>query len=336
MSFSIRRVSKYARWVKNLSSNYNNNKKIGHEYARCCRNESIYSLLGNTKKEKYWAEAKHRWVEDYIKSAVPETIKKYSNCERPNNLFAMQDAPTVWSMWWQGEEQADKLFRMCIASARQHINQPVTVLSKNNYQKYFDLPDYIIKKFEEGKIQIQHICDLMFVSILAEQGGLFTGATVYWSQDIDEDTLKAPFFSPRAVDWNATAVSKFRWTGYLMGGNKEFPLFQFARDALFEYWENHDLAVDYLLLDYIFNIAYDLIPCVKELIDSLPEQNNMDRNELIKHLSDPYNEESFQRFCQGNTKFYKLSWKFGAKDLLTSDGRVTNYGHMLREAGLTE
>ena len=75
------------------------------------------------------------------------------------------------------------------------------------------MPDYIIKKFEEGKIQIQHICDLMFVRILAEQGGLFTGATVYWSQDIDEDTLKAPFFSPRAVDWNAQPFRSFDGQG---------------------------------------------------------------------------------------------------------------------------
>ena len=153
---------------------------------------------------------------------------------------------------------------------------------------------------------------------------------MYWAQDADEEMLRAPFFSPRAVDWNATAVSKYRWTGYLMAGNKEFPFFQFARDALLEYWKNRDMAVDYLLLDYIFDIAYTVIPCVKKLIDSLPEKNNMLRNELIGHLSDPYDESVFQRYTSGDTKFYKLSWKFGKKERKTEESLETNYGHMLR------
>ena len=336
MGFSIKRLDKYFRWVRNLSSSYNENLVIGKDYAKYCRMETVCSLIGDKTNERKWAERKHLWISRYIRESIPETLKKYQGCTSPDNLFDPQSEVKVWSMWWQGEENAGELFRMCIASARKHIPYPVVVLDKVNYAKYIDLPEYVIQKHNEGKVRIQHMCDLMFASILAQQGGFFTGATVYWTQDAEEDLLRAPFFTPRAVDWDTTAVSKFRWTGYLMAGNKEFPLFQFARDALLEYWKNRDAAVDYLLLDYIFDIAYSDIPCVKVLIDSLPEKNNMLRNELIGHLSDPYDEELFRRYTFGDTKFYKLSWKFGKKEKITETNQMTNYGHMLDELGIQE
>ena len=237
----------------------------------------------------------------------------------------------VWSMWWQGEAQADKLFRMCIDSARRHTHQPVITLDKDNYRQYFELPDYILRKHAEGKIALQHICDLMVVSILAAEGGFFTGATVWWSQDATEELLRAPFWTCRAVSESRVNMSRSRWVGYVMGGRREFPLFAFARDCLHEYWQNCDKAVDYLMLDYIFELAYQNIPCVRAAIDALPPQNNMLRNELIYHLSDSYDPERFKRYTQGDTFLYKLSWKFGNKAEKTLDGKSTNYGHMLEE-----
>lgn len=234
-------------------------------------------------------------------------------------------------MWWQGEENADKLFRMCIDSARCHTHQPVITLDKENYSKYFEIPEHILRKHAEGKIALQHICDLMVVSVLAAEGGFFTGATVWWSQDATEELLRAPFWTCRAVSESRVNMSRSRWVGYVMGGRREFPLFAFARDCLHEYWQNCDKAVDYLMLDYIFELAYQNIPCVRAAIDALPPQNNMLRNELIYHLSDSYDPERFKRYTQGDTFLYKLSWKFGNKAEKTLDGKSTNYGHMLEE-----
>ena len=83
------------------------------------------------------------------------------------------------------------------------------------------------------------------------------------------------------------------------------------------------------MMDYIFELAYRSIPCVREMIDSLPEKNNMLRNDLIMHLGDPYDEEVFRKYTDGDTFLYKLSWKFGRKDVVTPDGKDTNYGYMI-------
>ncbi len=75
---------------------------------------------------------------------------------------------------------------------------------------------------------------------------------------------------------------------------------------------------------------YETYNKVKEMIDSIPD-NNLLRNELIDRLGEKYDQEQFKKYTEGDTFLYKLSWKFGNKDIETVDGSVTNYGYMLEE-----
>ena len=331
MGFRVKHLKKYKRWAGNTLSIYRENCEFDRSYAKRQLALSTAQLLQKPGMIDRAAEKKHKWVLAYMEQHCAETIRKYRDMPAPKNLHEPQKDPKIWSMWWQGEEQADPLFQMCINSARLHTHQPVITLTKDNYSQYFEIPDYILQKFDEGKVMIQHICDLMVVSIMAAEGGFFTGATVWWSQDAPDGVLNAPYYTCRAVSQSKENMSRSRWVGYVMGGNKEFPLFSFTRDCLLEYWKNCDQAVDYLMMDYIFELAYRNIPCVREMIDSLPEKNNMLRNDLIMHLGDPYDAEAFRKYTDGDTFLYKLSWKFGRKDVVAADGRDTNYGHMLKE-----
>ncbi len=331
MGFQITHLQKYRNWMKKERESYRDICLISKELAKLDRRLQVSMLLKNQRRVERISEEKHRWILDYITARCPETLQKYRGMPAPADYAEPNSEIKVWSMWWQGEDQADPLFRMCIDSARRHTHQPIITLDKDNYQRYITIPEHILKKHAAGKIALQHICDLMLVSILAAEGGFFTGATVWWAQDAAEELLRAPFWTCRAVSSSHFHMSRSRWVGYVMAGRKDFPLFSFARDCLHEYWKNCDKAVDYLLLDYVFELAYRNIPCVRALIDALPERNNMLRNELIEHLSDPYDPEKFKRYTEGDTFLYKLSWKFGKKEESTAEGLQTNYGHMLSE-----
>ena len=331
MGFNIKHIKKYIGWIKKDRADYRDACIVSKDLAKINRRLNVALLTGKNEKAEAISEEKHKWILNYMEERCPETLKKYRGATTGFDNSTPNPELKVWSMWWQGEENADKLFRMCIDSARRHTHQPIVALDKDNYKQYFEIPEHILRKHEEGKIALQHICDLMVVSILAAEGGFFTGATVWWSQDATEELLRAPFWTCRAVSESHLSMSRSRWVGYVLAGKKEFPLFSFARDCLHEYWKNCDKAVDYLMLDYIFELAYQNIPCVREAIDSLPEQNNMLRNELIMHLSDPYNPESFKRYTEGDTFLYKLSWKFGGKALKTTDGKATIYAALLKQ-----
>lgn len=331
MGFNIKHISKYFRWVKNDRASYRDACLVSKELAKINRRLNYALLMGNDGKAEAISDEKHRWILNYIEDKCPETLKKYRGIKTEFDNYSLNPDLKVWSMWWQGEENADKLFRMCIDSARRHTHQDIVTLNKDNYKQYFEIPDHILRKHAEGKIALQHICDLMVVSILAAEGGFFTGATVWWSQDATEELLRAPFWTCRAVSDSHVSMSRSRWVGYVMAGKKDFPLFGFTRDCLHEYWKNCDKAVDYLMLDYVFELAYRNIRCVREVIDALPKENNMLRNELIMHLSDPYDPESFKRYTEGDTFLYKLSWKFGGKSLETTDGKTTIYAALLNQ-----
>ena len=171
MSFHIKHLHKYTRWLRNAMSTYRENCKFNRTYARLHLALTTSQLLQKPEMIDRAARRKHAWVLSYMKRNCAETIRKYRNMPAPANLYEPQHDPKVWSMWWQGEDQADPLFRMCIQSARIHTHRPVITLSKDNYREYFDIPDHILRKFNEGKIKIQHICDLMVVSIMAAEGG---------------------------------------------------------------------------------------------------------------------------------------------------------------------
>lgn len=330
MGFHILHIHKYVRWLKKEQKEYRDACQSSRELAGIQRRLSFAMLRGKQAQVQKYSDQKHQWILDYVAARCPETLARYRQMPAPEHLAEPNPERKVWSMWWQGEENADKLFRMCIDSARRHTHEPVITLDKDNYHKYFEIPEHILRKHADGKIALQHVCDLMVVSILAAEGGFFTGATVWWAQDATDELLRAPFWTCRAVSDSHYNMSRSRWVGYVMAGRRDFPLFSFARDCLHEYWQNCDKAVDYLMLDYIFELAYQNIPCVRAAIDALPEQNNMLRNELINHLSDPYDPEQFKRYTQGDTFLYKLSWKFGEK-LLERDGAATNYAYMLSE-----
>lgn len=334
MSFTVKHIGKYMRWVRHELAAWQDSARISRELAG--RNLRLdIALLRQAPPEvtDAAAMAKHEWILSYLRELCPETLRRYAAQPDPEATVGLQEEGKVWSMWWQGEEAAPPLFRMCIESARRHTGRPVVVLSRDNYADYFTIPDYILRKHKEGKIAVQHVCDLMVVSVLAAQGGFFTGATVYLSQDVPGELLRTPFFTCRAVTQRRVQMSRSRWVGYLLAGQRDFPLFAFTRDFLLEYWSKADKAVDYLLMDYIFELAYETIPCVREAIDALPD-NNLLRNELNACLGEPYQPEQFRRFTEGDTMFYKLSWKFGSKATRTPEGSLTNYGHMRQELGI--
>ena len=158
MGFNIKHLNKYVRWVTTTAKNYKTDcVNVDREYARLCLKQNVALLLQKQALMDRTSAAKHEWVLSYMEKACAGTIAKYRDMPAPANLMALQPERKVWSMWWQGEENADKLFRMCIDSARRHTGGDVIVLDKDNYSDYFDIPAYMLEKNRQGKIKLQHI-----------------------------------------------------------------------------------------------------------------------------------------------------------------------------------
>lgn len=61
-------------------------------------------------------------------------------------------------------------------------NDNVCLITKDNYNKYCHIPDYILQKLYRQEISITHFSDILRVSLLAENGGLWLDSTCWVSK----------------------------------------------------------------------------------------------------------------------------------------------------------
>lgn len=113
-----------------------------------------------------------------------------------------------------------------------------------------------------------------------------------------------------------------------MTGYAHNPIFEFGRDAFFEWWRKYDDIVDYVLIDYLILLGYKNFQQIRELIDDVPD-NNQDIFEMYQVLDKPYTIELYDRLTKRNI-IHKLTYKIDLKKE-TADGEETLYAHLLRE-----
>ena len=326
------KIYRYLRWLRHEKKEYQINKEyFSEEYAKLCfaADKAAYKR----KSEEFVLaayQAKDHYILKYLNVLLHDVIEKYQFCEY-NAPIKEPEKAVIWVLWWQGEENAPEIVKACIRSIRKNANgHKVIFLSQENYQSYVTLPEMIVKKHNAGVISHAAYSDMIRLSLLSKYGGMWIDATVFISQPIPEELFLKDFFTLKTYNRNYTWVSKSRWTGYYLAGKKNFQLFTFARDALFLYWQKMDYIIDYLLPDYVYELAYQNISVVRRAIDDLPD-NNKRRGDLMAAINNEYDPELFQMLKTGETFASKLSWRYGNPVATTKNGKMTNYGYLISE-----
>ena len=114
MGFSVKRINKYVRWVKNTANNYKTDKaKVGGKYASLCLKQNVALLLQKPAMIDKASQAKHEWVLAYMEKACAETVKTNKTRRSAKTLFLIIcyflfffDLPACFSVtnactgWW--------------------------------------------------------------------------------------------------------------------------------------------------------------------------------------------------------------------------------------------
>ena len=120
-------------------------------------------------------------------------------------------------------------------------------------------------------------------------------------------------------------VSKERWTGFLQASESNTILCDFIYNFFLEYWKNQKILIHYLLIDYVFALAYNEIPACRKILDDVP-LNNPELYNLEDIMSSKFDEKVYKKLT-AETMFFKLSWKTHYKKSFF--GRETFYGYLL-------
>lgn len=273
-----------------------------------------------------WAHKKREdWIIDYLEDILSDVIEKYKD---NNNIGEYTDNAPIWVCWWTGIETAPALVKQCINSIYNNSNgHLVNFITKDNYQDYLDIPDYIIEKVNSKKMCLANFSDYLRFALMAKYGGLWIDATIYVSKDLPENYFANPVFSCKSETTNCNYISRYRWTSFLFYTWKNNTLSNFFKDCFEEYWKSHDVAIDYLLVDYIINSAYNNNIIIRNIIDKIPI-NNVHRDDLQAAMNNALPATEFNSIIKDDTILYKLSWRETYKEI-NSEGKDTVYKHFL-------
>lgn len=254
----------------------------------------------------FFHNKKDKWILKYLSSMLKNIILEYQG-EAFGGVY-IKDAP-IWVCWWSGIDDAPALVKQCVKSIQKNsANHTVYFISKDTYKQYITIPDFIFQRFNEGNMCAAHFSDYLRYSLLEKYGGLWLDATIFVSQELPEEYFSSPFFTCKSNITETRFISKYRWTTFCIGGWKDNILFNFLKLSLENYWKQNDVAIDYLFLDYLIEIAYNTIPSIRNQIDKVP-LNNLSRDDLQAAMNAALRSDDIDKVLNNETILYKLSWR---------------------------
>ena len=304
--------------------------KITHflELYRTFGADIAFSVLAASRFRRA-SSLKHKCILRYLKDHYSGFIADYA--DRPSIEQSNNDIPAIWTMWWQGTENLPDIVKICYSSFRKYSGtHPVKILTSQNFREYVDLPGYIFDRVNSGAITITHLSDIMRFYLLYHYGGLWLDSTIYITDGIPDAVFESEYYTvKRHPTPRNRSVAQDRWANFLVAAKKGSVLCGFVLDFFLEYWRTQDRFIDYFLLDYVINIAYDELPECRKILDSVPYVD-YDLYLLENIMNREYSPEEWEAL-KNSTHFSKLAWrKPGRKTTLS--GRQTIFAHLLAEA----
>ncbi len=171
------------------------------------------------KKINKWSlKKKDKYILEYLSQNYGYILDKYKN-EEETAIYS--EKQNIWICWLQGENSAPQLVKNCIDSVRRNANgHDVVIITKDNFQEYVDIPNYILEKYEKGIISHAHFSDIMRMSLICKHGGIWIDATVFCNKTLPEKIFNQLFFTCKSPMIETDYISNLQWTSFIIGGQK--------------------------------------------------------------------------------------------------------------------
>lgn len=198
-----------------------------------------------------------------IRKSVPNSIKWLKSLTTWTVDEKLDDTSPIYVMWWTGEETMPPVVKLCYknlcGNAKRHS---IVLITKNNIYTLFPSITRQIKeiesKYNERKVCIQHLSDLIRLLIISKIGGIWIDATVFVTPNWDNNLIGKAFYSGRRTPTFADSgksITAGQWTSYFIASVKENPLIEFLYKGLQECYHRNGQISEYYAMDYLFAIG---------------------------------------------------------------------------------
>lgn len=270
---------------------------------------------------------KHNCIKKCLRKKFAHIIGRYKTEQEPHTHEYLRPQ-VLWTIWWQGEDKAPEAIKLCFQSMRKYSNgHEVIVISKINYRKYVQLPEYILEKVELGIISLTHLADILRMYLLYYHGGIWLDATIFFTAPIDSTIFLQDYFTGKLHRLRMACVSEGRWNGTFLAGKPGNVFFDYMINFYNEYWQKENQVIDYFLIDYMTDIAYEDIPVFKKQLDAVP-YNNENIFIMNQFLNKVFNKEIYEEIID-STSVHKIQRR-NKYSKVDSNGNLTFYGYITK------
>lgn len=235
---------------------------------------------------------------------------------------------TVWICWLQGMEQAPDIVKACYRSVEKYFSKEwkIVVLTKENLLDYVNFPEFVLEKWKKGVITNTHFSDLLRMEILIKYGGLWTDATVLYTDRIPSYMCETNFFTFHHTMRYDNAVVFESWFIYSVANH---PLLLETRDMIYKYWKENNKLKEYFLFHIFFTIASEKYP---DLWKQVPVFSDVVPHILASELFEKFSEDRYNQIIKMSC-VHKLSYKLNNEKINKPE---TFYNEILKDEKLED
>ena len=231
----------------------------------------------------------------------------------------------VWFCWLQGIEQAPPVVKACYNSLKRELqDKEIKLVDSANWKKYVGLPDYIIRKWENGRIPSALFSDLLRLELLIKYGGTWIDSTVLCTGLNDNERyLDTDLFLFQYSKLGSIPVSISNWFITACSNND---VLMVLREMLYAYWKDFDCTLDY----YIFHLFFSMLSKeYTEEILAMPYGQSMNSLALLHHWNEKFDQKKWEKLTS-KVSFHKLAFRV---DENVRHNKENYYNYILSEYG---
>ncbi len=254
----------------------------------------------NTRRKKRYAvtsEAAINYLKQYASFVAKLSPESYPASDEPDRIF---------TIWYNGEENAPEIVKACFRSMRRHMKQEIIVLNEKTLFEWISLPDEIIKKWKSGKICNANFSDICRLELLYRYGGIWMDATDYVTGPIPKYIIESDFFLFKTGDkygkWYSFIESCF------IRARKGNQLLAIWHDAVMEYWKNENSAIDYFVNLILFRFVVETNSMAAELYARMPIVDHSQILDFWRYYGNKQFNELEYKLLMGNSFMKKTSY----------------------------
>ena len=256
---------------------------------------------GRLKRRRRRGEVTRKAVLDYLQPYVPAVRNV------PEDPAGPKGERRVFSVWLQGEASAPPLVRACLDSIRSRCGVDFVLLDGNTLFDWIDLPDYIVRKWKEGKMKAAHFIDICRLELLYRYGGVWMDATDYLDAPLPEWLWGQDFFVYRSG--NTLRGFYCGIQNCFIRAEQGSYLLKVWREAVLAYWAQENSTVDYFVHQLLFMLCVQENERCASLFASMPQLEQDPTHVLWYQFADaPYDEALLHSIC-AEALFQKTDYK---------------------------